>query len=247
MVERKHGPWWFCVRTHRCHVDIRTHRCQRLRLQFVPGRWASRCSDLRGVPPHDCAVPLPLPPHLMGACLKNNTRPSTCTRRVRFRFGSRLLGAGTRRDHAPISDKVWWQWEWHSTVMGAHLTKVGDRSAPYGSLRNVRSRRTVCGSVVEVVVPRAALWRAARCASIQYMAHLPYRLRKKIGRTRARRPLEGARMRHQRPCRCPLVRPERAALALWARPVHASSMVESTAYEHVTHDGDANVVVSAEH
>ena len=38
-----------------------------------------------------------------------------------------------------------------------------------------------------------------------------------------RRPLEGARgMRHQRPCRRPL-RLERAALALWAKPVHASS------------------------
>ena len=65
-----------------------------------------------------------------------------------------------------------------------------------------------------------------------------------------RRPLEGARMRHQRPCRCPL-RPERATLALWVRPVYASSMVESTAatttlgtrcYPYpVTADGDTNV------
>ena len=46
---------------------------------------------------------------------------------------------------------------------------------------------------------------------------------KKIGRGPERRPLlEGARMRHQRPCRYPL-RLERAALALWAMPVHASS------------------------
>ena len=45
--------------------------------------------------------------------------------------------------------------------------------------------------------------------------------------------LEGARTRHQRPCRRPL-RPERAALALWATPVHASSMVESTADDHLT-------------
>ena len=51
-------------------------------------------------------------------------------------------------------------------------------------------------------------------------------------------------MRHQqRPCRCPL-RPERAALALWATPVHPSSMVESTADDHLTVDGDAMFVVS---
>ena len=49
-------------------------------------------------------------------------------------------------------------------------------------------------------------------------------------------------MRHQRPCRRPL-RPERAALALWATPVHASSMVESTADDHLTLDGDANMFV----
>ena len=61
-----------------------------------------------------------------------------------------------------------------------------------------------------------------------------------------RRPLEGARMRHQRPFRRPL-RPERAALALWATPVHATSIVESTADDHLTLDGDANVVVSGEH
>ena len=59
-----------------------------------------------------------------------------------------------------------------------------------------------------------------------------------------RRPLEGARMRHQRPCRRPL-RPERAALALWVTPVHASSMVESTADDHLTLDGDANVCAGA--
>ena len=60
-----------------------------------------------------------------------------------------------------------------------------------------------------------------------------------------RRPLEGARMRHQRPCRRPL-RPERAALALWVTPVHASSMVESTADDHLTVDGDAMFVVGAD-
>ena len=37
------------------------------------------------------------------------------------------------------------------------------------------------------------------------------------------------------------LRPERADLALWVRPVHASSMVESTADDHLTLDGDANV------
>ena len=59
-----------------------------------------------------------------------------------------------------------------------------------------------------------------------------------------RRPLEGARTRYQRPCRRPL-KPERAALALWATPVHASSMVESTADDHLTVDGDANVCAAA--
>ena len=39
-----------------------------------------------------------------------------------------------------------------------------------------------------------------------------------------RRPLEGARTRHQRPCRRPL-RPERAPLALLAMSAHASSTV----------------------
>ena len=58
------------------------------------------------------------------------------------------------------------------------------------------------------------------------------------------RALEGARTRHQRPCRHPL-RPERAALALWATPVHASSMAESTTNEHLTLDGDANVCAGA--
>ena len=52
-------------------------------------------------------------------------------------------------------------------------------------------------------------------------------------------------MRHQRPCRRPL-RPERAALALWVTPVHASSMVESTADDHLTVDGDAMFVVGAD-
>ena len=42
------------------------------------------------------------------------------------------------------------------------------------------------------------------------------------------------------PCRRPL-RSERAALALWARRMYASSMVESTADDHLTVDGDANV------
>ena len=33
---------------------------------------------------------------------------------------------------------------------------------------------------------------------------------------------------------------------MWARPVHASSMAESTADDHLTVDGDANIVVSAD-
>ena len=33
-------------------------------------------------------------------------------------------------------------------------------------------------------------------------------------------------MRHQRPCRCPL-RSDKAALALWATPVHASSIQQA--------------------
>ena len=42
------------------------------------------------------------------------------------------------------------------------------------------------------------------------------------------------------------LRPERAALALWARPVHASSMAGSTADENLTVDGDAMFVVGAD-
>ena len=59
------------------------------------------------------------------------------------------------------------------------------------------------------------------------------------------RALEGARMRHQRPCRLPP--PTEAGegcsglMRLWVTPVHASSMVESTADDHLTVDGDANV------
>ena len=64
-----------------------------------------------------------------------------------------------------------------------------------------------------------------------------------VGRSRVRERIR-ARTRHQRPCRCPL-RPERAALALWARPVHTSSMVESTADDYLTLDGDANALRSA--
>ena len=75
------------------------------------------------------------------------------------------------------------------------------------------------------------------------LLHSRYIWLKKIGRRR-RPALDAARMRHRRPCRCPL-RPERAALALWVTPVHASSMVESTADDHLTLDGDANVCAGA--
>ena len=76
---------------------------------------------------------------------------------------------------------------------------------------------------------------SARTSLCEYMAHLHYIWVKKIGRRPdpERRPLEGARTRHQRP---PMPLPDseardRAALVLWATPVHASSMVESTADE----------------
>ena len=88
----------------------------------------------------------------------------------------------------------------------------------------------------------------ARLVGVEYMVHLRYIWRKKIGRTRSdRRPLECANARHQRPCRRPL-RPERAALALLWRvgdvlAAHAScsSIVESTADDHLTLDSGTNV------
>ena len=61
-------------------------------------------------------------------------------------------------------------------------------------------------------------------SSLWSSVHSRYIRRKKIGRLRGSRTGECAK-RHQRPCRCPL-RPKRAALALWATPVHASSMVD---------------------
>ena len=74
----------------------------------------------------------------------------------------------------------------------------------------------------------------------EYIGHLRYTDGSEKSDGPERRPLEGTRMRHQRPCRRPL-KPERAALALWVTPVHASSMAESTADDHLTLDGDANV------
>ena len=69
-------------------------------------------------------------------------------------------------------------------------------------------------------------------------AHMRYIwLKKKFGRRR-RPALEGARPRHQRPCRCQ-PRPERAALASWATPTHASSMASTTT------DGNLAVYVDA--
>ena len=64
-------------------------------------------------------------------------------------------------------------------------------------------------------------------------------LRKKIGRTRA----ASAAMS---PPTVTRLRPERAALALWVRPVHASLMAGSTADNHLTVDGDAMFVVGAD-
>ena len=60
----------------------------------------------------------------------------------------------------------------------------------------------------------------------EHMGHMRYIWLKEFGRLR-RPALEGARTRHQRPCRCPL-RPERAALASWAMPAHTSLMASST-------------------
>ena len=79
------------------------------------------------------------------------------------------------------------------------------------------------------------------------MAHLRYRWVKKIGWTRGSR-TGGCAKRHQRPCRRPL-RPLRGLL--WPcgrhlRPVHASSMVGSTADDHLTVDGGAMFVVGAD-
>ena len=60
-----------------------------------------------------------------------------------------------------------------------------------------------------------------------------------------RRPLVTSRSRPQRACRCPR-RAERAALASWATPEHASSMASSTTsgnltvYEH--EEGDAGTM-----
>ena len=55
---------------------------------------------------------------------------------------------------------------------------------------------------------------------------------------------DGARSWHQRPWRAQ-PRARRAAWALWARPEHVGSMAASSADDHLTVGGDANVVVSA--
>ena len=84
-------------------------------------------------------------------------------------------------------------------------------------------------------------WHTAKGWLREHMGHLRYRWVKKIGRTRA----SAARgCANAAPAAMPPpteASRERAALALWATPVHASSMVESTAEDHLTLDGDANV------
>ena len=67
------------------------------------------------------------------------------------------------------------------------------------------------------------------------------------------RALEGARTRHQRPCRSPLRRTDTLGLALWATPglctrstpARYGGELESTADDHLTVDSDANVCAGA--
>ena len=56
---------------------------------------------------------------------------------------------------------------------------------------------------------------------------------------------DGARSWHQRPWRAQ-PRARRAAWALLARPEHVSSLAASSADDHLTVGGDANVVVGAD-
>ena len=77
------------------------------------------------------------------------------------------------------------------------------------------------------------------------MGHLRYIWLKKIGRTR-RRPLEGARTRHQRPCPLPTEAREGCPGLVGDACARQLEMVEtgveqSTADDHLTVDGDANV------
>lgn len=62
-----------------------------------------------------------------------------------------------------------------------------------------------------------------------------------VGRSRVRENAAPAAMP------LPTLRPERrcSGLYLWATPVHASWMVESTADDHLAVDGDANVCAGA--
>ena len=60
----------------------------------------------------------------------------------------------------------------------------------------------------------------------------------------AHRTPDGARSWHQRPWRAQ-PRARRAAWALWARPEHVGSMAASSADDHLTVGGDADVVDSA--
>ena len=78
----------------------------------------------------------------------------------------------------------------------------------------------------------------------EYIVHLRYIRRKKIGRTRA---LAARGCANAAPAAMPLPTEAREGCsgALWARPVHASSMVESTADDHLTVDSDANVCAGA--
>ena len=68
--------------------------------------------------------------------------------------------------------------------------------------------------------------------------HMVYRKSDGPEAERRGRPLEGARTRHQRPCRRPL-RPERAALASWVTPAHVSLMATTTTDDfHTVYDDE---------
>ena len=75
--------------------------------------------------------------------------------------------------------------------------------------------------------------------------HMRYKWLNREKRTRAWR-IRACRTWHQRPCRCPL-RPERAPLALWATPAHASLMATTTTDDFLTVYNNEESLRSAEH
>ena len=86
----------------------------------------------------------------------------------------------------------------------------------------------------------------ARCVSIWYIfMNMAQKDRRACPNARPHTPLAPSAAMTSGPCWLPAgccrrpLRPEWADLALWATPVHASSMVESTADDHLTVDNDA--------